>query len=418
MRPFVWVSTLYFGEGLPYALVAIVSAIFYKSFHIANEKIAFFTSLLFLPWSLKPVWAPFLEMYYSKKQWIVIFQMAEAVLLFLVAFVLFSPQHFFYSSFILLFIFSFCASSYDIVSDGYYMFHLNAAAQQRYLGVCSLNYQLARVFTQGGLLIAVGYLTYHFQATIAWQMFFIVLALLFFLLALWHCYSLSASESLEAISHQKIISTFSTALKSFLTIPSLGIVLLFLLVFNAADAQLIKIVPLFLLGSSGGLTTADVGFVYGTCAGIAMTLGAVLGGFWLNRFGLKTCLKLFTLLMVLTSINYILLSYLAIKTLWLIVLLMVIPSFCFGLANSAYMAFLLFTVAPLKFRTTCYALGTGIMLLCYFLFGACSGFLQHHLGYVNFFIFIFFLELAIYFLTCIICRKINFNRHFVAHQGG
>lgn len=409
MRKLFWISSLYFSQGLPYVLVTVVSSVLYKTLNIANAKIAFFTSLLFLPWTLKPFWAPLLETHYSKKQWLVRLQYVKAGLLVLLVGCFFLP-HYFYLSIIIFLLFAFCSASYDIVSDGYYMLELDLADQRAFIGFRSLFYQSARLFTQGVLLMIAGYLMQHFAVLMAWQISFILVSIILLVFACWHQYILIDQERLSTTNFKQVQQTFVIAFKSFLTIPHFVWVLIFLIIFNAADAQLIKIVPLFLLDSHGlALTTGEVGWLYGGMAGAGMILGATLGGFALNRWGIKDCLTTASLLMLIFSINYLLLALLKIKLLWLIALMVFLPQLFFGLANSAYMGFLLNQVAHLPYKTTCYALATGIMCFSYLFFGAISGFIEQYLGYRYFFMLIFLLELGVFLLTLFINRKVNYG---------
>jgi len=131
--PARWVPTLYFAEGLPFYTVSLMALIFYQRVGISNEVIALTTSLLGLPWSLKPLWSPFLEMYKTRKFFVVCFEFIAGLSLGLLALCLPLPGYFRYSI-ALLSIVGFCSSSHDIVADGLYIASLNAKQQSAYAG--------------------------------------------------------------------------------------------------------------------------------------------------------------------------------------------------------------------------------------------------------------------------------------------
>lgn len=391
-----WIASLYIGQSLPYVVITVLATILYKSLHMQNGKIAFYTSLFFLPWSLKPLWAPLFEIHFTKKDWLLRLQMFEVFLFFGIGLLLFNKAYFIWSVPLFLLL-GFCSASYDIVSDGLYMISLSTKEQYQFVGIRSLFYQLGRFFIQGALLILVGYLSKHFSVPLAWQACFFLLSIIILILAFWHAEAIKEDEKPNEIAtfqQTKVVSsTFKIALTNFLTLPHLGLTLLFLFFFNANEAQVLKILPLFLLDriqyGGLGLDASQIGIAYGLSAGIALIAGVSIGGIIVTRFGLSLSLRRTTLLMAMSTSCYYLLSCLKTPSLWWPCILIAIPQFFYGLANSAYMSFILKQVSKLSYRTSCYAICTAIMSLSYLFFGSFSGYEQQWLGYRGFFIAVF-----------------------------
>ncbi len=402
-RSLFWVATVYAGQSMPYALISVVAAIFLKNFHISNERITFSTSLLLLPWTLKPLWAPYFETGFTKKTWLVTLQFTEAILLACIALSLFIHS-FFYYSLLFLGLIALCSASYDIVSDGFYMLRLNTSDQYFFVGIRTLFYQFAKLFVQGLLMIFIGQIALRYSITSSWQCFFLILALITFTLALWHKrFLLDPEKDQPRLTTASLFFHFQKAFRSFITMHQVIPVTLFLFLYDMTQAQYFKILPLFLLDTpiqgGLGLTTSEVGFVYGTLSSMAMITGVLLGGVIVNQMRLQPAIKWLTLCMTISTVSYCFLGYCSHSSLVWIFILTSVPQFFYGLANSAYMSFLLTIVTPLPYRTTCYAIGTAVMSLGHLVFGASSGFIQQSFGYLHFFILLFFINFGIYIFT-------------------
>src|SRR5581483_823944 len=150
-HPARWVPSLYFAEGMPFFAVSLIAGILYKRLGFSNDTIAFYTSWLLLPWSLKPLWSPLLEMYRSKKFFVVTLEIAGGLGLLLVALTLpFSPSilHYFCLSVAIFSVISVCSSTHDIAADGLYIASLSAKEQAAYAGWQGGFYNVARFFSQ------------------------------------------------------------------------------------------------------------------------------------------------------------------------------------------------------------------------------------------------------------------------------
>ena len=156
-NPWSWIPTLYFAQGLPYVMVMTVSVIMYKRLGISNTDIALYTSWLYLPWVIKPLWSPLVDMVRTKRFWIVTLQLAVGVSLALVAFVLPLPT-FFAFSLAVFWLMAFASATHDIAADGYYMLALEQHQQAAFVGVRSTFYRVATIFGQGVLVVLAGYL--------------------------------------------------------------------------------------------------------------------------------------------------------------------------------------------------------------------------------------------------------------------
>ncbi|MFA9216219.1 MAG: MFS transporter, partial [Sphingomonadaceae bacterium] len=295
--PWAWIPTLYFGQAIPYVVVMILSTVMYKNMGISNTDMALYTGWLYLPWVIKPLWSPLVELVRTKRLWIVSLQLLIGAALAMVALTTHLPQ-FFQFSLALLWLMAFSSATHDIAADGFYMLGLSQHQQAAFVGVRSTFYKLAMIAGQGGLVFLAGKLT---EATgdvaSAWSAVFIVLAVVFLGLCVYHHLMLprpvaDQPHAAGGALWQDFLATF----RSFFQKPGILVILGFLLLFRLGEAQLLKMAVPFLLdpASKGGLglTTADVGLVYGTIGVMALILGGLLGGMTIARFGLRRCLWL------------------------------------------------------------------------------------------------------------------------------
>src|SRR6516225_11991699 len=183
--PSLWVPTLYFAEGLPFYAVNMMALIFYSRMGVSNVTITAVVSLLGLPWSLKPLWSPFLEMYRTKKFFVITAEFLGGTCLGLLALCLPLPGYFRYSV-ALLGIIAFCSPTHDIAADGLYIASLSSKQQAEYAGWQGAFYNIARFVSQGGLLILAGYLEYRMPAVRAWMVIFGIVGAVLVLLSLFH----------------------------------------------------------------------------------------------------------------------------------------------------------------------------------------------------------------------------------------
>lgn len=399
--PYRWVPTVYSMQGLPAALVMYVSLVFYKNFQLNNIAITIITSLYVLPWLFKPLLAPLLENLGSKKNLVVATQLIMTCLLLLLITSLSSVHFFFLSSFIF-FSIAFTAALHDISSDGLYIVALSRHTQAQYVGVRTIFYQLARLTCQGGLIFYAGHLTFSHNTLTAWQIALSLLAVLMLMITIYHYKTLPETLEIKPPHRNK---KFSTVFNTFKALPNLFIIIVFAVFYNFPESQLVKIAPLFLLDKTtqGGLaiSTQNVGLIYGTIGTACMLIGITISGFLINRFSLKQCLLPVTFFAALMSISYLILSIFQFNHIGLLIVLIGLAQLGFGLANGIYMLWLLQIFAKGIYSMSLYAIGTTLMILGSIFAGAISGYIQHLLGYIGFFIWIIFIYSAIYLLVAL-----------------
>ena len=390
----VWIPSLYFAEGLPYVFVMTVSVIMYKRMNISNTDIALYTSWLYLPWVIKPIWSPLVDNLLTKRFWIIIMQLVVGVALAGVAFTL-PLNHFFQYSLAFLWLMAFSSATHDIAADGFYMLSLSRHDQAFFVGIRNTFYRFAMLAGQGPLVILAGHLEKIANRTSwAWSITFFILAALFSAFFLWHLLILPyppADEKRQKKTIKEIMSEFLETFASFFRKKGIATALIFLLVFRLGEAQLAKLTSPFMLDSTGqgglGLSTSDIGFVYGTAGIIALTLGGILGGIAVSRHGIKKWLWPMVLAMNLPNLVYVFLAFVQPQHLGIISMAVVIEQFGYGFGFTAYMLFMIY-LSEGKHKTAHYALCTGFMALGMMLPGMISGWMEEILGYRNFFIWV------------------------------
>ncbi|HKJ41216.1 MAG TPA: MFS transporter, partial [Sunxiuqinia sp.] len=277
-NPWAWIPTLYFAEGLPYVIVMTVSVIMYKRLDISNTDIALYTSWLYLPWVIKPIWSPIVDNLKTKRFWIISMQLLVGGGLAGVAFTI-PMSNFFQYSLAFLWLMAFSSATHDIAADGFYMLGLSKHDQAFFVGIRNTFYRFAMLAGQGPLVILAGHLeTIASKTSWAWSITFFIMAILFLAFFLWHLIILprpTSDKKQEPKSMKEVMADFGETFVSFFKKEGIGVALIFLLVFRLGEAQLAKLASPFLLDdiSKGGLglTTSDIGFIYGTAGIIALT---------------------------------------------------------------------------------------------------------------------------------------------------
>ena len=392
--PWAWIPSLYFAEGIPYVVVMTVSVIMYKRLGVSNAEIALYTSWLYLPWVIKPLWSPLVDVLRTKRWWIVAMQLLIGGGLAGVALTLPAENYLRYSL-ALLWLLAFSSATHDIAADGFYMLGLSEKQQAFFVGVRSTFYRLAMIAGQGLLVMVAGYLeTSTGDVPLAWSITFFTLAGLFVLFFLYHGLVLprpAADGSRTAENLQQVFAGFAEVFVSFFRKERIGVILAFLLLFRFAEAQLVKMASPFLLDSQAigglGLGTSQVGFVYGTVGVLMLTLGGLLGGFLASRNGLKFWLWWMVLAINVPNAVYIFLSFVQPEAFWLVNVAVGVEQFGYGFGFTAYMLYMLY-VAQGEHETAHFALCTGFMALGMMIPGMFSGWLQELLGYQIFFVWV------------------------------
>jgi PAT family beta-lactamase induction signal transducer AmpG len=390
--PARWVPTLYFAEGLPFYTVSLMALVFYQRAGISNEVIALTTSLLGLPWSLKPLWSPFLEMYKTKKFFVVFFEFAAGLSLGLLALCLPLPGYFRYS--IALFaIVAFCSSSHDIVADGLYIASLTAKQQSAYAGWLGGFFNVARFFAQGALIILAGVLEARMPIFRTWMIIFGGLGLILVVLGLYHAHVLPrGGEERNSRSATEVARTYWNVVVSFFRKPNIILLLVFIFLYRAGEGQLVKIGPLFLKSLRAdhglGLTTAQFGTIYGTFGTAAFIAGSILGGYFTSWLGLKRALIPLIIIMNLPNAAYVYLSTVLPSNLIAISVALCVEMFGYGFGYVGVIVLMMQEIAPGKYQAAHYAFANSLMNLGLVIPGALSGYVQKWMGYQKFFVWV------------------------------
>ena len=391
-NPWHWIPSLYFGQGIPYVVVMTLSVVMYKRLDISNTDIALYTSWLYLPWVIKPLWAPFVDMFRTKRFWIVTLQLVIGAALALVALTL-PLDHAFQITLAVFWLMAFSSATHDIAADGFYMLGLQEHQQAAFVGVRSTFYRIAMIAGQGGLVVLAGWFEQTTgSVTFAWSVVFFVLAGMFAALSLYHRAVLPypATDSLRT-STEKPLREFLRVFALFLGKKHILPILAFLLLYRFGEAQLLKLAAPFLLDAPAkgglGLTTQQVGIVYGTAGVVCLTLGGILGGLAISRFGLKRLLWPMALSLNVPHLVYVALAYGLPTNIYVIGFAVALEQLGYGFGFAAYLLYMIL-ISDGPHKTAHYALCTGFMALGMMLPGMLSGYLQSWLGYPHFFVWI------------------------------
>ncbi|MBE8985728.1 MFS transporter [Nostoc sp. LEGE 12450] len=389
--PWTFIPTLYFTSGIPYIIINTVSVIFYKKLGIDNTQIALWTSFLYLPWVIKMFWGPIVDTYSSKRKWILYTQFAMFCCLGLIAFSLQLPN-FFFISLLALTIGAFISATYDIATDGFYLLALSPEQQAFFVGIRSLFYRMAVIFGSGILVVLAGQLEVSLNnIPLSWTIAIGFSALILAILFIFHRLILPLPE----LDKQRQIQArenipFWSIISSYFAQYKIINILAFILLYRFGEAMLVKIASLFLLDKPEvgglGLSTSDVGLAYGTFGVISLICGGILGGLLISRYGLKKCLFPMALALNLPDIFYVYMAYTK-PSLTLVYPLVSLEQFGYGFGFTAFSVYLMY-ISQGEYKTSHFAISTGIMALGMMLPGLISGYLQKLLGYPLFFILV------------------------------
>lgn len=406
--PWAWVPTLYFAEGLPYIAVMTLSLVMYKRMGISNTEVALYTGWLNLPWVIKPLWSPFIDLMRTKRWWIVTMQLLIGAALAGIAFLI-PADHFFQSTLALFWLMAFASATHDIAADGFYMLGLTPHQQALFVGIRSTFYRLATIAAQGLLIMFAGYLEKSARGIpFAWSMTFLLLSGLFLAVFVYHTFVLPHPKSdrrAATLSASSLWREFLLTFRSFFQKEGIGVALLFMLFYRFPEAQLAKMGIPFLLDpvSEGGLgmTTEQIGFTQGTVGIIGLTIGGILGGIAVSRHGLKHWLWPMVWAISLPDLVYVYLSYFPETSLLWVNVCIFVEQFGYGFGFTAYMMYLIYFSRGTH-STAHYAICTAFMALGMMLPGMAAGWLQEQLGYQLFFIWIMVCCVATFAVTALL----------------
>lgn len=392
--PWAWVPTLYFAEGVPYVAVMTISLILYKRLGLSNTDITLYTSWLYLPWVVKPLWSPFVDMMKTKRWWITAMQLLIGAALAGVAFTI-PASWWLQGSLAFFWLMAFSSATHDIAADGFYMMGLDEHEQAYFVGIRSTFYRIATIFSSGllvGLAGALQVLTRSIRYS--WSLMFYLMAGLFIAFWLYHNWALPRPDE-DSEKHTKtmtdIMQEFRQTVVTFFQKPQVWVGICFMLFYRMPEGLLAKVSALFLVDSirNGGLGLSDVeyGMVQGTIGVIGLTVGGILGGIAASRDGLKRWLWPMVMAITLPDLVYVFLAYLLPSNLILISSCVFVEQFGYGFGFSAYMLYLIY-YSQGEHKTSHYALCTAFMALSMMIPGLFAGALQESVGYRAFFIIV------------------------------
>jgi len=389
-----WIPSLYFAEGIPYVLVMSMSVIMYKRLGISNVDIALYTSWLYLPWVIKPIWSPFVDILKTKRFWIVTMQLVLGAAMAGVALTLPGPD-FFRWSLVFFWLMAFSSATHDIAADGLYMLAIDDSNQAWFVGIRSTFYRLSMIAGQGGLVMLAGQLEVSLEdLSLAWSITMGIAAGMFLLLMVWHRFILprpDADRSARFDPSVSVLAGFVETFKAFFTKKGVWVSILFILFYRFSEAQLVKMAQPFMLDPVDvgglGLSTIEVGFIYGTVGVLFLTLGGLLGGFVAAKQGLRFWLWPMVVAINAPNAIYWLLSIGQPESLWLLNAAVAVEQFGYGFGLTAFMLYMIYA-AEGEHKTAHFALLTGFMALGMMIPGMFSGWIQEMLGYQNFFVWI------------------------------
>ena len=440
-HPWAWVPSLYFAEGIPYFIVNVISVTLFKRLGMSNGDLALYTSLLYLPWVIKPLWSPVVDVFKSKRWWILVMQAIITVSFALLALSV-SPDVF-GLSLVIFYVIAFASATHDIAADGFYMLALGEQEQSLFVGIRSTFYRISSVFGQGVIVVVAGLLEERMGSIpSAWKVTLLLCGALFALLTLWHCRSLPKVERNLAGGHDSdrkaadagameakaadempepcVPAGGKPALhgggwgdmwrvwKTFFMKDGVWLALAFMLLYRLPEALSVKMLTPFLLdppeAGGLGLSTAQSGLVYGTAGVIALTIGGILGGVYAARKGLRKSMWIMALSLALPCAVYLFLALVQPERMWIVYACVVLDQFGYGFGFTAYMLYMM-KFAEGEFVTSHYAICTAFMALSMMIPGLFAGWMQEALGYVGFFIIVMICCLATVFVTLFVRRR-------------
>ena len=407
-NPWAWVPTLYFAEGIPYFIVNVISVTMFKRLGMSNGDVAAYTALLYLPWVIKPLWSPFVDVIRTKRWWILAMQALVTVGFAALALSV-SPDAF-GLSIVCFYIIAFASATHDIAADGFYLLALDERDQSLFVGIRSTFYRISSVFGQGVIVVLAGVLEERLgDIPAAWSLTIGGASLLFALLALWHLFSL---PKVEKTAHGKapgdILKDFSRAWVTFFRKDGVWLAIVFMLLYRLPEALSVKMLTPFLLDSVQdgglGLSTAASGLVYGTVGVIALTVGGILGGVFAASKGLRKSLWPMSLALALPCAVYLYMAVAQPSAMWVVYLCVAFDQLGYGFGFTAYMLYMM-RFSEGEFKTSHYAICTAFMALSMMLPGFFAGWLQEATGYVGFFTIVMLCCLATVSVTFFARRR-------------
>ena len=410
--PLAWVPTVYFAMGLPFVVLNMVSAVMFKDLGISDTRIAFWTSLIMWPWTIKFLWSPFLEIFRTKKFFVVTTQLLSGILFGLAALSLHLPS-FFAVTIAVFAVVAFSGATHDIAADGVYMSELTTQDQAKYIGWQGAFYNLAKLVATGGLVWFAGFLYEGFSAVGAatfdayvrsWTVVLAILCGLLVLLGIYHSRELpSGGSAADGHSLREGLRSLKEVIAAFFTKKHIWYYIAFIGFYRLGEGFVMKIVPLFLKADTAagglGLTNQQIGLYYGTFGAGAFLLGSLLAGYYIAHRGLRRSLFTLCCIFNLPFAVYALLAWLQPQSMWIVGGGIVLEYFGYGFGFVGLTLFMMQQVAPGRHQMAHYAFASGIMNLSVMLTGAVSGYLSDALGYGMFFLAVMLATVPAFLVT-------------------
>ena len=402
-NPITWVPSVYFGMGLPYIALSTVSVLIFADLKVDKELITFWTSLLVLPWSLKPLFSFVMELFGTKRQYVFITEAIMSLMFGLVCFALPLPS--FFSITIALFaVLGISGSIQDIAGDGIYMQELSAKEQSIYAGWQGGFYNLAKILANGGLVFLAGRLSKSYGVLTGWMVVIGICALIMIALSLYHMTMLPKESKRTSVNRSEKIAELWEMISSFFTKKYIWLYLLFIFLYRLGEGLAVKIAPLFLKESIElgglGLSNEVYGLIYGTAGSIAFVLGSILSGYFVASIGLKRALFALVCIFNIPFAVYLLLAYFHPTSLLWIGTGIVFEYFSYGFGFVGITLFMMQQIAPGKYQMAHYAFANSLMNLSVMLPGMLSGKILHYIGgYQPFFVLVLVVTLPVIFLS-------------------
>jgi len=388
-RPVLWVPTLYLAEGIPYTAVIVISVIFLKIKGLSVADTALYTSWLYLPWLIKPLWSPIVELLRRQRFLISVCQLLMGGAFASIALTIHTDAWLTYCM-AALWLAAFMSATHDIAADGYYIDALSSTQQSAWVGLRSTFYKIAMLLCQGALVILAGYLEKEHGINIAWASTFGILAAMLAVLGIYHLVVLPKTEKENSSALRENTSIWQQ-LRSYFSKDNIGLILAFLLLFRLGESQLGKISALFMLDTqaNGGLEldTEVIGLINGTFGLIAMSAGGIIGGLLIARQGLRKWIVPMVLALNVPDVFYLIMSWLDIRNVAAVSFMVSVEQLGYGFGFAAYSVFML-QISKGEYSTSHYSISTAFMAMGMMLPGMISGMLQETWGYTGFFVWV------------------------------
>ncbi|MBO8454190.1 MAG: MFS transporter [Bacteroidetes bacterium] len=412
--PLTWVPSAYFAMGMPFVILNMVCVLMFKGLGIEDSQIALWTSVIMFPWTIKFLWSPFLEIFKTKKFFVVTTQLISGVGFGLVALAL-HLDHFFAISIAILAVIALSGATHDIALDGLYMAELSKTDQAKYIGWQGAFYNLAKLIATGLLVYIAGVLINHYEASgatnqeaalPAWTVIMLACCAILVLLSIWHRIILPSSqkENTAAVrSSSEIMKELGEVIRDFFTKKHIWLYIAFIILYRLGEGFVIKIVPLFLKADRAvgglGLSEQQIGVYYGSFGAAAFVIGSLLAGYYIAHLGLKKALFSLVCIFNIPFLVYTFLAWMQPESIWLIGGGIVLEYFGYGFGFVGLTLFMMQQVAPGKHQMAHYAFASGIMNLSVMVTGAVSGFLSDAFGYKIFFAVVMIAVIPVFIMT-------------------